>query len=299
MSNKKYTVYNNDLKFKNLRNIDPQNAIWEHDDVKNKFFEKDLDTIKYRLKECFKNNFSYLDLSHLKLSKFPNLTKWKYFDKLKTIKFLFINDNKITEISYDDIHYFGELEVLDISSNLIQKINFLPNKLKELACHNNKLETIPSHDFLEKIDCSDNNLSDLSKYPQLIDLLCYNNNLKAIPMYKNLTRLVTKNNPLEYLSEQPNLIHLDCSTTKLKGKITNIPSVKYLICNHTRINDISNFVNLESLEIIDTDITKIPYIRTLKDLLFKHGNDISLPSTYKATEYIQEHKNAYIRFDCQ
>jgi hypothetical protein len=297
MSQKKYTVYDNDLKFKNLRKIDPDNVLWNHEDVKNNYFEKDFDTIKYRLKECYKNNFSYLDLSHLGLSKIPDLSKWKYFDYLKSTKFLFLNNNKLSKITHNDIFCFSKLEVLDVSSNDIEKVEFLPVTLKEFVCHNNKLGELLSHDSIEKLDCSDNNICKLSKYPSLVDLLCYNNNLANISEYKKLTRLVCKNNPLEILAKQPSLIYLDCSTTKLTGKITDIPSVQYLICNYTKINDVSNFCFLETLEIIETDITKLPYIKTLKDLLFKNSQEIQLPSSYKALEYVKEHDNSYIRFD--
>ena len=296
-SNNRYIVYNNDLKFKNSRKINPNNAIWDHDRIEYTYYNKDLDTIKYRLKECINSDFSYLDLSQLDLETLPNLSKWKYYDKLKNIKFLFLNNNKIKFLD-KKINHFANLEVLDISCNNIKDVPFIPKLLKEFVCHGNRIESLQSspENIIEKLDCSDNLLSNLTEYYYLTDLLCYNNKLESIPEYKNLTRLVCKNNHVTFINFQPKLLYLDCSTTMLTNKITDMPSVKYLICNYTRISDISNFSQLESLEIINTDITKIPYIKMLEHLIFKNDQNILLHPSFKVLEYVKEHDNSYIRF---
>lgn len=291
----KYIIYTNDLKFKNLRNIDPLKVNWDNEKVKDCYYTKNFDTVGYRLKECKNNNFYYLDLSHLNLSVFPDISKYKYYENVTKIKYLFICNNNLKECD-SFLKLFDNLEVLDISYNNIEKIYFLPAKLNEFVCNNNKLVIIPSHELVNKIDCSYNNLVLLPNYPKLIDFLCNDNKIENITTYSNINRIVCKQNPIINIEYQPKMNYLDCSNTNLIGQFSNMPNLKYLICNHTKINDIANLNSLISLEIYDCSINKIPYIATLKDLLYQNTQNILLSSKYKILTHIDEHDNSFIKF---
>jgi len=294
-SEEKYVVYKNDLKFKNLRNIDPKKSIWDTEDVHDHYYNTDLDVLKYRLRECRKSKFTYLDLSHLGITEFPKLKKWKYYDELKNLKFLFLNNNKLT-ICDEALKKFTKLEVLDISTNQIKEITFFPKSLIEFVCHNNNLKRIPSHDNLKKLDCSSNKITELHSHQNLKDLICDHNRLEKIISYNNITRLVCSYNPLLTINTLNNATHLDCSNTKMSGRINDMPSLTHFICNFTKIDDISNLTTLQCLETLGGSITKIPYIDTLKDLLYRDTQDIILASKYKIIEHVKEHDNSYIRF---
>lgn len=293
---KKYTVYSNDLKFKKHRNIDPEKAHWDNENVKKKFYQNNLDTLEYRFNECKKNNFEYLDLSNLGLSKIPKFNTYDNFSNIKNIKFLFLNDNKLTEIN-KELLCFLNLKVLDISSNKLHKINDLPKTIEELVCHNNNLTSIPEHNEVIKIDCSYNDIKNLNKYPNLIDIICDNNKIEHINTYNNVTRIICKNNPLTSIDYQPSMKYFDCSTTKLVGKLPTCPNLKFLVCNYTKINDISNLNELVSLEIIGSSVLKIPYILTLRDLLYQNTQNVIISSKYKIVDYIKERDNSYLKFD--
>lgn len=290
----KYLVYKNDLKFKKMQNIDPEKTIWYDENVKN-MFGKDFDTLKARLKECKKGGFTYLDLSRLNLEKIPVFKKYKYYEKLKNIKYLFLNDNKLKKCG-KRLKYFNNLEVLDVSFNELLKITFLPKKLKELICNDNKLKKIPPHDKLEILDCSNNNLESINKYEKLIELICVNNKILKINNYPLMKRLVCKGNPINSIENQENLEKMDCSETKLTSMNIGYKNLKELICNNTEIKIIENFEKLENLEIMGCEMS-VSYIPTLKYLLCENSKDkITLSEIFKIKSAIAEGKSLYCIF---
>lgn len=292
---KKYVVYNNDLKFRDLRNIDKNNADWNDENVKEKF-GKDFDTITYRLKESKKCDFVSLDLSRLSLEKMPNLSAYKYYNEISVkLKHLFLNDNKLTKCD-ERISCFTNLEVLDISFNQITEITFLPKYLKEFVCHTNKISSILAHGALINLDCSTNNITVLGEYPELKDLICSDNKIGVIKSYPKMKRLICKQNPTIQIEKQVNLTHLDCSNTNISGISGDFPNLSNLICNYTKINDISKLQKLESLEMIGCDIY-IYYIKSLKYLLCKDYEKITISGKYKVQREITEQYNTCIIFD--
>lgn len=289
-----YDVYKNDLKFRKHRNIDKKLSIFR-DDAKD-HYDIDMDTFDYRIEESKINDYMLLDLSNLELTDIPDFRSNKNYNNLKNIKYLFINDNKITSLS-DNLKQFINLDVLDISSNNLISINYIPLSLTELSCHNNKLIEITSSDSLKKLDCSFNELKKLNDYKNLVDLLCYNNNLSNINTFSKINRIVCKNNPLININTQPILTYLDCSTTNLTN-INNMPYIKHLLCNETNITDISKLISLELLELVDSKIEKIIFLPKLKQILYKNTQNILISPKYKINDHIIEREYCSIIFDC-
>lgn len=291
----KYVVYENDLKFKDQRHIDPDLADWHNDSVKEDF-GKDFDNVSARLKECEKSNFGYLDLSRLGLEKVPKFTAYKHYEKLKSIKYLFLNDNRL--ITCDErIACFENLQVLDISFNQITTIVYLPKKLKELMCHDNLLrEVCPIHNYLEILDCSNNKIQILGKYDNLKQLVCTNNRITEINTYSLLKRCICKENPITKINPLYNLEHFDCSNTGISGTIEDYPSLLMLICNFTKINTIKNLPKLESFEFIGCKM-KLPFIRTLKYVLcHDYENTLEISNKYKVSQEFTEGDNTCFVF---
>lgn len=123
------------------------------------------DLIMERLKASRDENYKSLDLSNLNIKKIPNISN--VFKQ--NVKYLFLNNNKLENV--DVIKDFN-LITLDISFNNIKKINILPLSLTELCCQYNDLLYIPSHNNIEKLDCSHNNISSISNFPKLTHLVC-------------------------------------------------------------------------------------------------------------------------------
>jgi Leucine-rich repeat (LRR) protein len=278
-----------------MRNIDPSRAIWANEKVERDFHTKNYDTLSYRLKESTQNNYLYLDLSNLGLTTIPDFTKHKHYPRLKRIKFLFLSENNLTDCS-DKLLQFISLEALDVSHNKIKHISNLPLSLKELVCNKCIVHTICNHDNLERLDCSENYISELNNYNNVVELICCDNNISNIPSYNNVTKIMCSNNPIRHICSQINLKDIDCSHTNLSGSIDGFPKLIGLICNFTDVTDITHLTSLESLEIIGCNMN-IPYIASLKCLLFCTDNNIQISDTYIVKTHFSEKNNAYVIFD--
>lgn len=286
----KYVVYANDLKHKTHRNIDPTKAEWYDDNVCKKYNEIDHDTIEFRINESQQNNYAYLDLSNLNLKILPKLG-----NNMKYVKCLFLNNNNLTTCG-DEFSQFTNLEVLDISSNEISQITFLPENLHELSCHSNCLTSIISHKNVIRIDCSHNKLHTLGKYDNLKIMLCEKNNLNHIQSYPKLVRLICRNNPITTMDKQCLLTHLDCSNSKLLCLPKEMNSLTHLICNDTPISSLDPSLKLKSLELIGSNIHKLEYYDTLKDLMFAHNENLDIHTKYVLAQFHKQHNNIHVEF---
>lgn len=293
MSCDNYIVYKNDLKFKKNRKIDDEKAQYDDDAINYKNIN--MDSYSYRIHECEKNNYLLLDLSGIGLNGIPNVDKEPNSDKIKNIKYLFLNDNNIFDLT--GLKQFLFIEVLDISNNVIKEINYLPNTIVELVCHNNNIQSIVEHKKIIKLDCSNNNISILYEYPNLTDLLCNDNKLTRLRSYDKVLRIVCKNNPITNIDKQQKIEKLDCSNTNIIGTLYNHPNLKFLICNSTKINDVSNLISLEMVEFVDTDITKLNFSHKLKQILFKNTQNIKLSSNFKVKNYVKEIDHIFVIFE--
>ena len=146
-NNKNYPVYKTDFKFKQYRNLKPE-------DYKRVIIDEDMDSINYRMKECKESNYTSLDLSNLNLKEIPDIIP-------KNLKYLFISNNKLTSLK--KLVNLKYLEVLDCSSNKLTSLKYIPNTT-ELNCRNNLLINIDdliNCNRLTKLDCSHNNIHNI------------------------------------------------------------------------------------------------------------------------------------------
>ena len=291
-NSKKYVVYKNDLKFSEF--IDPEMSIWDKD-VEKKYHSNVYKLLKYRIYDCKKNNFEYLDISYLNLDKLPNFTEHKYYNNLKKIKYLFVHNNNISDIG-NSLDIFENLEVLDISNNKLTSINSLPDTLKELVCHNNKLIKICTSDSVTILDCSFNSLTKLQNYPMLHTLMCEDNNIDFLRSFFNIKHITCKNNPITKISDQPILEFLNCENTKIQGRISEMPYLEWLICHDTNINDIATLKSLKHIEMTNCTLLTFPYIQSLCDILCDLNAELLLNSKYKLKHYIVERNYVYYVF---
>lgn len=290
----KYDVYENDLKFS--EHIDPEKTIWHSKDVQQKFLTNEVKTLEYRLLECKKNNYEYLDLSYLSLDTIPDFTKQIDYHKIQTIKFLFANDNEIKDLD-DALKQFKNLQVLDISCNKLRKIKNIPNSLTELVCHNNKLTLICSSDYLLTLDCSFNRMEKLSEYSSVRTILCENNEIMEFQTFFNAKHIALKNNPLTKIHSQPNLEFLNIENTKLSGDLPEMFKLKWLICHNTNINSIRKLISLEHIEMTQCALLEIPYLKFLQDILCDLASNLKIDNKMKLKTYLIERQHAYYIFN--
>jgi hypothetical protein len=285
---RKYQVYRNDIKYKQHKEIDASRAEWDND-VKRDFQTKDTDSLDYRLEMCEKENYETLDMASMKNDCFLKLFEHKIFPKIKDrIMHIFAYECDITEIP--DLTCFSQLQTLDLSRNKLRRLPLLPESLEELIVNNNKITSL------------DQNL------PKLLRFDGTNNRFNSIVFSDALERIHVKNNPITKLRAFNNLHYLDISYTKI-NKIDSMPRLKYLdmshteiislpslpmieqlLCNESKLNDISNISSLQCLEIINTNVSRIHYIKNLITLLYHESNPIILSQKYKMLN-VKKNKN--------
>ena len=285
----KYIVYSNDLK-SNKNNINPELAIWDNNSTKALYKNLSYNTIQYRIDECKKNNYSYLDLSDMGLKEI--ILTPDQIGQLIGIKYLFVNNNSLTSI---DVSMFKSLEVLDVSNNIITILDNLPPNLIELCCTHNQITQIAPHDKLVRLDCSFNKLVNLSQYKNLQILKCTHNQIDKIIGYGSMTTLYCGNNPINEIHGLKLLHTLNCSNTDIIN-IDSLTKIKILICSKSKITNLNNDLPLEYLEIINTPINKLEYYPKLKDFVYDSNNNISLSSKYKIKNYYKQQTNRIVEF---
>jgi hypothetical protein len=277
----KYVVYRNDIKFKDHRLIDPTRAIFADKEVENDYMNHNTDDIEYRVQQCVREKYSYLDLSHMKSDCIEKLCHHELYQKIiENVKHLFVDGSELTKL--DTVEKFINLQTLDASNNQLTNLPNLPETLEELILTNNKISR-----FDQKLPC-------------LKILVASNNLLKHIEYPNKLGRLEISNNPIKLLGSTKELYFLDISNTLItvipenfdqveyldccKTHVTTIPQMKKLKtlrCNDSMVFDISKLTMLETLEMVRCLINAIHHIPTLKDLTYSNSTQLKLSSKYK------------------
>lgn len=114
---------------------------------------------------------------------------------------LYLRNKKIKSVwirTINDLH----TTTLDISHNLL---TFFPDmfSLRYLDCSNCQIKEMPVYmPVLQELNCSNNLIVDLPKYPKLEVLDCSGNPLCSLPDFPNL-KLIARNCPILVLHDNP------------------------------------------------------------------------------------------------
>ena len=104
-------------------------------------------------------------------------------------------------ITKENINKFTYGDTMYCSGKGITHIEYIPDGITGLDCHNNQLTKLPKlPDGLIRLNCYVNKLTELPKLPEsLINLDCDNNRLTSLPkLPESLTRLYCEDNNLPY-----------------------------------------------------------------------------------------------------
>jgi Leucine-rich repeat (LRR) protein len=270
---REYPVYRNDIKFKKHRNIDPMRAMWS-DDVKDDYNNKETDTIDYRMEECKREKYETLILSHMNDENcFVKLFQDQNFQHNKhKIQHVFADDCDIKNLP--DLTELTSLITLDISRNNLTKLSNLPDTLEELIVNNNKLTKLTNNlPNLKRLNASYNEIYSINYGGKLESVFINNNPIDNIIRLDNLHFLDMSHTKIRNIQSFPKLKYLDCSNTLLTV-IPKMDKLLQLLCNNSSVNDISLLTSLESLDMIDSCISTVHYIKSLYKLIYrlKHIN---------------------------
>jgi Leucine-rich repeat (LRR) protein len=282
-SNRKYMVYRNDIKYKKYRDIDPERAIWESEEVRDDFMKKDTDAIDYRVSECIREKYTMLDLSHMTETCVIELISHKEFPKIRDeVLHVFINNSQLMNIP--DLDCFKKIRTLDLGNNELKKLPRLSETIRELNFRDNKIVHVPILPHLEILVGDNNNIEEITLPLKIKIASIANNPLKKIhgEYFSNLEELDINRTNMENITfKTKKLKKLNCEKTKIKT-IPKMDDLKILMCDNSFVEDISSLNHLEELYQVGSNITRLHYIPTLKCLTFdKKKNALKMSKYYK------------------
>ena len=288
----KYTINDTDLKYRKIRELDPQKIEWESDEQERTYYEVNTDSIDYRIKECIeKHNGEMLDLSHMELQNVPIVS----INIMKKVKYLFLNNNNL--VSTNGIGNYINLEVLDLCFNNLCELQDLPSKIIELNCMHNNIKKIPELTNLEILDCSNNMLENLSICSKLKMLSCSNNKISHIPPSKKLKKIVCENNFIKSISDFPVLEYLNCGFNEIDN-INNCPNIIDILCRNNKISSFpGDLLCLKYLEMYNNKVGVLQYYPNLKELYCDTDGITQLSKKYVIDELkIYSNKRCFVLF---
>jgi hypothetical protein len=289
---KPYIVYRNDLKNKLYNKIDSKNAIWYEKDLKDIHETVDTDSVSYRIEECKREKYYYIDLSHLNQEKVNEFFSSAFFEENKT-KILHVFAEACDITTLPDLKQMTKLETLNVSHNNLVKLTNLPHSLIELEATNNKLIKVHSKlRNVERLNLSFNNLSELVNLRKCKTLNISNNKFdKFTSKCPFVYELNLSNNNLTSVDSSliPNVETLNISHTNIEV-IANLEKLHLLIGQNSKLKTIGNLGQIISLDIAGSCVKKIPYERTLRTVNIHDDPDLEIHTKYKVDNHI---KNKY------
>ena len=222
----------------------------------------------------------------------------------RKLKILNLSENNISNMeSFETKNY--ELEVLDLSSNKITKLDFLQNfeNLKELNLKNNEITSIKvfgkcKFQNLEKLNLESNELTSIEvlekcNFENLEELNLNKNEIKNIDILekvdlKNLKCLYLLDNKISNINilktiEFDKLEKLVLSKNKIEDanpifENEHLKELKYLILFHNKISDIKSIEKsvFSNLKILNLRKNKISDISVLENVKFDNLEELYL-----------------------
>ena len=290
---RKYIIYQNDLKFRNLRNLDKTKIDWSQNNISH-LYDVDHDTIEFRLNESNQSNNKDIDLRHLNLLQIPIQI---YTSSFNMLQHLFLSNNKLN--GKIDFSKFVNLNSLDLDNNNIEEI-ILPQNLIELSINNNKLCSLNCNNNLVRLKVSNNRLSNITFFDKLEILELDNNNFTEIDItsLSKLRRLIIFCNPLNNIKFTSSIEYADISETNITQIFCNNVShnLEHLVANTCKnLKDIPKFNKLKNLELINTPIDKLYYYDNFELIIVQYNLTKNISKKYKENDAnIQIRKNTLL-----
>jgi len=284
---KKYVIYQNDLKHRNMTKLDINKIDWKQNDIRH-LYNINHDTLEYRFKESEKDNYQHIDLTNLNLINLPKQLDSNIF--YNNLLHLFISNNNIK--GKLNLSNFKKLESIDIDNNEIDEI-ILPESLKELSISNNKLKYIKCNKNLIRIKCSNNLLEKIDLNNNLEICVFDNNKLTILDMRKlNLCeKIIIYNNPLQNLLTPSSLKYLDLSET-LISELYDCDNLLHLVANKCiNLKNLPKYKNIEFIEIIETPIEKLYFYEKYKLILIQLNITKNISKKYKENNALIQIRN--------
>jgi Leucine-rich repeat (LRR) protein len=236
--------------------------------------------IEIRIDNCRKDNYVHLDLSNLQLQKIPSLP----YDIFNKVSVCILTENELSDIN--NIDHFKKLKVLDVGHNYLAHIKSLPQTLEEFVCPRNQLtdlSCILNCPHIERIDFTDNLITEIPPLSNLKIVYGAHNKLTHIKTMNSLQKLICHNNCVHQIDYCPELVYLDARNNMI-AKIDSFPKLKQLYINNNKLTVLNNLCSLEYLECIHNYVEKIMYFENVFEILcdiYVDKEFVNISSKYK------------------
>lgn len=287
---KKYIIYENDLKFREHRNLNLDLIDWSQNDIKH-LLNTNYDSFEYRLSEFKKNKEEYLDLELMKLTNIIFL----YNDKYLNLKYLFLSNNNLSGII--NLSKMKNLEILDCNHNKIENL-ILPENILELSCKDNILVELPYLPKIKRLNASNNKIKDINNINKYIEILEINDNLIEkcdLTEYNNLTKLILFKNPLRDIKLSKSIMYCDLSETNIES-LQNLYNIEHLVLNKcVNLKLLPPSDNLKILELIESPLEKLLFYKKYELIMIQLNLTKNVSIKYKKDNAsLKISKNKYL-----
>ena len=157
----------------------------------------------------------------------------------------------------------------------------LPDNLEILICISNNLQTIAIPKSLKRLDCWNNQLTDIPELPASLTYLnCGANRLCALPdLPPNLLYLHCHNNRIRSLPTLPtNLLELQCYGNRIDSLPPMPPDLKHLYCYNNQLLELPSLgPNVEFIDCFNNRLVMLPPLPSSLTHLYCGSNPWSKP----------------------
>lgn len=173
---------------------------------------------------------------------------------------------------FDPFIVYENLESINAKNN--EDFKTLPNapNLKFIGCHRSGITEIPhKYEKLEELLIDDCKLKTLYRFERLRIASVNNNLINYVRISPYLRRLSIRGNTMSEIPEFPLLEFLDCADNEYLVRIRGMMTLICLNCDRTALKRIEYFPSLEYLNCSYTDITAIPPLENLRELICRNN----------------------------
>lgn len=285
-----YQVYKNDLKFRQMQNIDPKKIA---NPEMNEMLGVDMDTVPFRLEESkHESNYHRIDLKCLNLETFPELPS----NITDVVEFISVDTNAIPILP--DMSSYRRLSVFDCSSNKLRQLPMFSPTITELVCFQNKITDIQNVPNVVRLDCSHNRLTALSGLEKLEILTASHNDITRITNCPQLRKLTADHNLLSNLDpNMPLLKELDVASNRDLSVIPPYPKLEYLSISDTAVVELPDLPSVKTIECTNTNIERLHHMPKLEEIIFTIGKLTKISSKYKIKTVERTNTTVTINFE--
>lgn len=189
------------------------------------------------------------------------------------LKSLKANNNRLTDVSH-----LPSLVFLHIDHNQLTSIRSMP-RLVDLYASNNLITDLNDLPRLQLVQIKHNRIRRLCRLPSVEVMYVDHNMIDRLGDYPNLLTLSANHNSIRSTGAMPRLESMHINFNRL-DKLNSYPDLLTAHANNNRITSVEVMPKLQTLQLKNNDVCRIPYIKTLQQLVGDYRKLTQVSSKY-------------------